>query len=232
MRHFIVFIALLGLFACNHKEKNPLPLNVQSNSGITIIDSTYARGVYLQPVKKPEPFLPIFYIGAIHDTFRLPEEQLTTSPSQEKSKYIIDSNQFRIVVIPAFDLAVKTTLQKQGTSATNPPDSIVYYKSFVVLMINKSDQPVSLGYLKTHNHFVREAKNEEGDWVAAEQANDDYCTTGLNEFVIPAYQTAIAKLLRYNGNYKTTFRLRFKQGQTTIYSNEFSGSIDKAIIEQ
>ncbi|WP_143736467.1 hypothetical protein [Moheibacter sediminis] len=101
--------------------------------------------------------------------------------------------------------------------------------SYAVYIINNSN----LWHIaNTYTEFpiLMQAMNRHGEWCHIEYRINSKICGGLFYFLEPkSYFVTSAR--KYGGDFKTKFRLKFKQKDKFIYSNEFSGSMNESQFE-
>jgi len=75
--------------------------------------------------------------------------------------------------------------------------------------------------------ILMQALNRKGEWQHIEYHINDQICPGLFYF-LPPNSYYITSARKYGGNFKTKFRLKFRQKSGFIYSNEFFGSMNES----
>jgi hypothetical protein len=74
---------------------------------------------------------------------------------------------------------------------------------------------------------IQEAKDEKGIWRTIEYKGIDFCAVGYWRLNIYPKEYGVFLLRKYEGDFKTSLRVRIKVGKNICVSNGFEGSIDK-----
>ena len=187
----VSFVFCLYLLGCRHPK---VELNVQSNSKVTIIDST-AQSNYLHTYKPEErmAYYPIFYIGDPKDTFMLrmnPIPKHWGAQPKHYAKYrnwaLSFNTKLSIFIDTSMHLAHRATYRHFSDDPEKGPilDSIRLYNSFPVFLSNHSDSLIQLGIFSELWRTVRQAKNQSSEWVDLEIPIEYFCGTGLDLFCL------------------------------------------------
>jgi hypothetical protein len=181
-------------------------------------------------------FYPVYFIGKQSDTFYLSAQpvsrfsnKLLEDKYQSISKWTFpDQCKMRIRVDTHFNLIHPAIAYHLVAAEKQKVESVKNYKAFPIFIYNDSDSVFSVGSHNAVGYLIREAKNRQGQWAPLETPIQYYCGTSKRELVLEPKQVLIAKLLRYQGAYKTLCRLKFTKWGQTIYSNPFVDSIDES----
>ncbi len=228
----------LGLISCGDK----LEVNIAANGQITIVDSTAHAG---QPAPYDSTstmaFYPVYFIGELSDTFHLssqPVSMFSTRQLEEKYRLISnwtfpDSGKMQIRVDTGFDLAYRKIFYSSEVDLEEKPavDSVINYKAFPVFIHNQSDSVFSVGSHNAVGYLIREARNRQGQWVPLESPVEYFCGTGKRDLILEPNQLLLAKLVRYQGDYRTQCRLKFTRWKQTVYSNTFVDFINESQLQ-
>ncbi|KAA9332751.1 hypothetical protein [Adhaeribacter soli] len=180
-------------------------------------------------------FYPIFYLGKLTDTITLGKEATRkNSNTQDDIKFrharnftFADNSKLKIKVDTAFKLTYNLNFKSFNEQSKRIEiDSTRSYRSFMVVVQNLSDSLISIGTFNNLEEIVRQAKDRSGNWVDIETPIEYYCATGARDVVLEPGEIAIAKLIRYKGNFKTECRLKYSKWGRTLYSNSFTDYID------
>jgi hypothetical protein len=83
-----------------------------------------------------------------------------------------------------------------------------------------------IGNYNSIENLVRQAQNQHNVWVDIEDPIDYQCSTGQGSIYLDTGEILIAKLNRYNADFKTNCRLKYQKKGKTIYSNTFIDFVD------
>ena len=125
---------------------------------------------------------------------------------------------------------------KSGVRLIAKPDaSAIFARKFrgmKVLLVNATSEVVSFPAQDSRLNIVQEALDRKGSWKPVEYLPSSWCGNSYHKVFLGKREYWEFAAAKYNGKFKT--RLRFKLtynasvGPKTIYSNEFSGSINKS----
>jgi hypothetical protein len=109
-----------------------------------------------------------------------------------------------------------------------------YSKShFIAYLVNMTDSSV---YIKTQDGsllIIQEALDENNNWQPIEYWIPSGCGNSyFNPLSLEAGKCVLVPIKRYDGNYKTKFRLKFNTGKRIIYSDIFEGTLNKSQFEK
>jgi hypothetical protein len=227
------FLLLLfcSLISCDYKSNGP---TIQSNGEVAVIDSagkTDNIATYL--LGDRGGYYPIFYIGPKQDSIRLGQAPIYPIAYGEKdyfgngSSIYGDSHSVKIFVDTTFDLAYKSLYRVVDENYKGALDSGEYYKSFPIFVYNLDDSLIHLGIHNDLAYTIRQAKNEQGNWIDLELPIAHKCGTYARHIVLEPNEMLIAKFIRFKGDIRTEFRLKFTKYNKVVYSNSFVDYIDK-----
>lgn len=228
---FYLLFVLLALLSCNSDETIP---NIQTNGTFTLIDSNAwtNNSLTYHPIDR-QAYYPIFFIGKTSDTTILSKEPISTHLLNQKRligkpcSYYPDSNNMSIDVDTSFNLINKVFYKHYSESnQTLLTDSISTYLSYPIFIRNLSDSVLFIGNYNSIENLVRQAQNQHNVWVDIEDPIDYQCSTGQGSIYLDTGEILIAKLNRYNADFKTNCRLKYQKKGKTIYSNTFIDFVD------
>ncbi len=106
-------------------------------------------------------------------------------------------------------------------------------KYFVAFLINTTDSALTLERQDASLIMIQEAVNENGKWEPIEYWVNSGCGNSyLNPVKLSAGKYIILPIRKYQGDFKTQIRLRYKfsyfRGEGILISDSFEGSIDKS----
>lgn len=229
----LLLMLSIGFYACNGK-KTPNVVTVETNGAVTLVDSSAKTENLLvyQPSDR-EGFYPVYYVGLPMDTIVLGQRQIPKYKFGQKSYNNgtfawADSTKIKIIVDTAFSL-VHTFFHEHYDEEKNKGiiDSTESVKAYAIFVYNTSDSLLSVGHFGELGYTIRQARNEQGEWVDIEIPINYSSGTNARHIVLEPKYILIAKLLRYKGDFKTECRLKFTRWHKTIYSNSFTDYIDK-----
>ncbi len=233
----VAIILTFGLLNC---KDNEVKVNIQTNGYLTLIDSSLTTENLRQySIEDNYGIYPVYYSGELLDTISLSKFQIPRYGHGEKGfdpkmKFRPpDSTTLRIHVDTSFNLTHSfnyTHILPDGNMVDS--DSIVRYKSFVVISTNLSDSLIFLSDCWIKSYLIMQARNTRGEWVDIEKPDRIECGTGCRPVVVEPNQIVIAKLLRYRGDYRTECRLKYSKWGHNVYSNIFMNNIYKAHLSE
>jgi hypothetical protein len=231
---FYFFFILLGCLSCNSEESSP---NIQTNGSFTLIDSSAltTNSVTYQPTDR-QAYFPIFFIGKTSDTIILGKEPISTHQLHHNNlfgkpcKYYPDSSDMSIEVDTSFKLSNKVFYKHYSESnQTLLTDSIFSYVSYPIFIRNLSDSVLFIGNFNCIENLVRQAQNCNNVWVDIEVPIDYQCSTGQGSIYLDSGELLIAKLNRYNADFKTNCKLKYQKKGKITYSNTFIDFVDSRL---
>lgn len=98
--------------------------------------------------------------------------------------------------------------------------------SYPVLIYNQNKDTCKVGFGK-YIYAILQAKNKNGVWIDIEKRYRYSCAVGEKNIILPPNHILITPVYDYDGDFKTT--LRIKLGNN--YSNEYNGNIDKSLLK-
>jgi len=234
----ILYLMVVLLHACTSTNNT---FTIQTNGSLTLLDSAASAATFL-PYASDEirhGFYPVFYLGNKTDTIRLGQKPIYEWSSGGKiypyyNSCSIDSTKMKIIVDTTFLLTyTKDYWHYSHEKEQKIIDSVVLFHAYPIFVYNVSDSLFDVGIYNHLGNTIRQAKNEQGNWVDIETPINYFCGTSARRVVIEPKQVLIAKLLRYKGTFKTACRLKFIAKQTafcqatSVYSTIFMDYIDK-----
>ncbi len=223
------------MLSCKYNHR----FTIQSNGKMVIVDSseiTQNRWPYY--LEDGSAFFPVYYIGKLKDTVFFGanprprhisrydnDTQYYTNP---RNLAVIDSCNMKIVVDTLYSLSYTLYYRSHPFDDERVRiDSTKSYKAFPVFVYNLSDSILFVGHFSELGHTVREAKDRQGHWKEIENLLDYGCFYAARNLLIRPREVLIAKMLRYEGNFKTLCRLKFKMRKAVVYSNTFMDYINE-----
>lgn len=253
LKYFIVIILISYLFLeCENEKENISEFTVvkEESRGKILLDSlrelnnvpiVYNNNFYpnfksnyksdanpIQVDSMQSPYYKFLFYGNENRWFEFPSKELTYNHNLNEinSDFVhgkIGFSDFENIQNPMLKIIVDTTqIIDKGR---------LYYgeikgDSYPVFIINNSN----LWHIaNTDPEFpiLMQAKDRNGDWNHIEYKINDQICPGLFYFMEPnSYYVTSAN--KYEGNFKTKFRLKFKRKGKFVYSNEFSGSMNES----
>lgn len=232
MRSLLLGFILITTISCNNETSSP---TIQSNGEIVIIDSSgRTEALWKYDSNKRYGYYPIYYIGKPVDTIRLGQRKISGSSygqkdySKSRNFTWADSTKMKITVDTSFSLTHKVYYSHYSEKEDKRIiDSVKSVMAFAIFVNNLCDSLLSVGDFSELGFTIKQAKNENGDWVDIETPIRYSCATGARDIVIEPDELIIAMLPRYMGNYKTECRLKYSRWGYSVYSNTFIDYIDK-----
>lgn len=229
----LISLSLFLFFA-----KNNAYTNTQSNGKILIIDSsrlTNEKWVYDNHGQCG--YYPIYYIGRDKDTITLCEnivrkrDDLPYHSYSIAEYFLLDRIKIRIVVDTIINLSHTFKYYHYDPQANGNGamvlDSAKAIAAFPVFVYNESKFPIMVGEFNELGYTIRQAKDEQGNWVDIEVPIRYMCGTGAKDVILQDDQMLVAKLIRFGGDYRTECRLKYLKKDRIFYSNAFIDYIDK-----
>ncbi|MBC9910531.1 hypothetical protein [Chitinophaga varians] len=235
----LLFVYLLIIGGCRFQ-----PVNTVEGKLVLIDSSLPADKAKLYNGDDYSTAFPVYYMGPVADTIVLPSSPLRShrkSGDEEFGEHApwtpADSTHLQIVVDTAYRLSNASRYSHAYWSAktgtyTEVLDSVVYYKAIPVFLYNKGNGVFNIGIFGELSRIILQAKNEKGDWQDIVGPRRYRCGTGASDQVLKGGEVAVAKLFLIDGDYHTSCRLKFKSRKDTVYSNVFSFTIEKRLLEK
>lgn len=219
------------------KEPHKAVLNVQRSGDLVLVDSTaLTKRFYFYTSENTKAYYPIFYIGEASDSFVLRQDPIPRHWGAQPRDYsplrnwaMSFENLLTIFVDTSINLALRSASGHFSKYPNHDPiwDSIRHYSAFPVIVRNRSDSLIQLGIFSELWYTVRQAQNPAGEWVDIEELMEYACGTGHRDIVLEPGWVLVAKLMRYQGDYRALCRLKLVCRGNKVYSNTFVDWIDK-----
>lgn len=105
-----------------------------------------------------------------------------------------------------------------------------YSKShYIAYLVNMTDSSFSAKAQDGSLLIIQEALDENNKWQPIEFWVPSGCGNSyFNPLRLDSGKCILVPIKKYNGNYKTKFRLKFNFGKSIMYSDTFEGSLDKS----
>lgn len=231
---------LIGASQCRNRTFSP---NTYKLGNFVVLDSLATAGdlqTYTSGIPR-HGYYPVYYLGKPTDTIRLGLRQidrrayLTKDYSRVKYFLLPGPGKMTIFVdtsVPVSHVAYFEHIDERYLEKYDPKyrtsilDSVNYIKAFPILVQNTCDSMLLLGSFNDIQ-MVRQVKNPNGVWVDIENPIEHGCATGARDLVLEPKEIAIAKVLRYQGDYPATCRLKFMGRGEPVYSNTFTDMISR-----
>lgn len=157
------------------------------------------------------------YIGPLTDTIRFNNYEIRR---HEKRRSIQD---LKLKIVASTIQFIATASRESGNWR--------YVQAIPVFVFNPTNDTIPLEHRNRKIKMIQEAKNENGDWRPLEfcveaSGAERYETTAL----LPN-EMALIHVLRYDGDFVTDVRLKFKIGRQVVYSNTYKAMIYKSQFE-
>lgn len=178
------------------------------------------------------PYYNILFFGRGDKWFKFPSEDLMddykiwNSINSDFKKGKIQFSDFENFNFPMLKIWVDTTQM-----INNERMYLAQLKgdSYAVYIINNSNL-WHMANMDPEFPILMQAMDRNGEWRYIEYRINSKIDSGLFYFLEPkSYFVTSAR--KYKGNFKTKFRLKFKQKDKFVYSNEFSGSMNESQFE-
>ena len=212
-------------------------LNTQRSEGLVLIDSTaLTKKLYFYTLENTKAYYPIFYLGEASDSFVLRKNPIPKHWGAQPRDYgqlrnwaMSFEKLLTIFVDTSMNLAHRSAFGHFAKKIENDPilDSIRHYSAYPIIVSNHTDSLIQLGIFSELWYTVRQAQNPAGEWVDIEQLMEYACGTGHRDIVLEPGWVLVAKLMRYQGDYKALCRLKLVCRGNEVYSNTFVDWIDK-----
>lgn len=168
------------------------------------------------------PYYNLLFFGRGEEWFKFPSKELMddykiwNNINSDFKKGKIQFSDFENFNFPMLKIWVDTT-------------QIINGDSYPVYIINNSNL-WHISNMDPEFPILMQAMDRNGEWRHIEYRINFKICGGLFHFLEPkSYFVTSAR--KYEGNFKTKFRLKFKQKGKFVYSNEFSGSINESQFE-
>lgn len=231
-----ICLPLLLCILLEGKEPYKAVLNVQRNGDLVLVDSTALVKKLYHYTDAKIAYYPIFYLGEATDSLVLRQYPIPRHRGAQPRDYgrlrnwaMSFEKLLTIFVDTSMNLAHRSAYGHFSKHLGNDPilDSIRDYSAFPIIVKNHSDSLIQMGIFSEMWRTVRQAQNSAGEWVDIENLHEYVCGTGHRDIVLEPGWVLVAKLLRYQGGYKTLCRLRLRSRGNWVYSNTFVDWIDK-----
>jgi hypothetical protein len=223
--------ALTLLYSCNN-----IKISIQKSAfnDLVIVDSTTSVSNFLKyDSAERNAGYQIYYLGEQRDTiclppFPIPRYLRPNERDNDSATIIQDESDLQIFV----DTSLKLVHQLQSQEL----DTVrMFYKvaqeeklsCYALFLVNKTGNALKIGDGNLIDNLIRQAKNKSGSWIDIEKVGTPYCGTGLRTIQLKRQQIAVAKVIRYAGNFPTECRLKYEANGIIIYSNTFTDNIDE-----
>lgn len=247
-KYYIFFLIVFSI-ACNRKEKK---ITSNEDKKIVIldtinIDTVHSKANLLEPIYQSIVFS---LIDTLKDTLycdftkvigdipppALPNSKIKEVEKDKYSSFLVDAFdhlyfnqsakvQIRIddkhpIYIFNFSSLIEISKLINGYTYSS-------FKHFPIYIINESDSIINLGNSRGSSFLVLQSKNKKGEWIDVEKKYFYGCGTGIMEIILPPNNIAVSKILAYEGDFKTKFRIKYLNN----YSNIIDGSISSVLLE-
>lgn len=98
-------------------------------------------------------------------------------------------------------------------------------QGMLLVLGNPTSKAVAFETSDNRLYLVQEAQDRDGCWRPVEYLPWSWCGNSYYDILLPAKHQWSFAVPRYTGSYKTVLRFRLTNGDATIYSNVFAGSI-------
>lgn len=193
--------------------------NIKSNTKPIQVDSMQS------------PYYKVLFYGNENRWFEFPSKDLTYNHNLNEinSDFVhgkIGFSDFENIQNPMLKILVDTT---QMIDKGRLYHGEIQGDSYPVYVVNNSNLWHILN-IEREFPVLMQAKDKDGKWKYIEYKINSQICTGLFYFMEPkSYYVTSAN--KYNGNFKTKLRLKFRQKGKFVYSNEFSGFINESQFE-
>lgn len=112
-------------------------------------------------------------------------------------------------------------------STNNQNHDIKNVRGYPVYIVNSTDSNIVVNNMGYNLKIIQEAKDSNNKWRPIEHfdfLNCDFCFN--TPFILEPKHYIVTKIYKYTGNYRTMVRLKFRNGNTIVYSNPFYGNIN------
>lgn len=232
-----ICLPLLLCLLLECQEPYKAVLNVQRGRDFVLVDSTaLTTKLYFYSQERKMAYYPVFYIGEATDSFVLRQDPIPRHWGAQPRDYsplrnwaMSFENLLTIFVDTSINLALRSASGHFSKYPDHDPiwDSIRHYSAFPVIVSNHSDSLIQMGIFSEMWRTVRQAQNPAGEWIDIEYPVQYACGNGHRDIVLEPSWVLVAKLMRYQGDYKTLCRLKLAYRGNWVYSNTFVDWIDK-----
>lgn len=232
-----ICLPLLLCILIEGQEPYKAVLNVQRSGDLVLVDSTaLTKKLYFYSQERTMAYYPVFYIGEATDSFVLRQNPIPKHWGAQPRDYGRLRNwamSFEKLLTIFVDTSINLALRSASGHFSKYPDhdpiwdSIRHYSAFPVIVHNHSDSLIQMGIFSELWRTVRQAQNPAGEWIDIEYPVQYFCGTGHRDIVLEPGWMLVAKLMRYQGDYKALCRLKLAHRGNWVYSNTFVDWIDK-----
>ena len=212
---------------------------IYSNHGRIVVDSAAPGKKFLSFDSRNGAYYPVYYVGKHTDTLFLGPQPISEYTNDALEKRYETATNWKSLNGMELEIFVDTTMNlgydiRYSHFSADIQEAVVdstsSIKAFAIFITNRSDSLVMLG---THNfvrYLTREVQDQNGNWVEVEHHQTDLCGTYKRSLVLEPGHVMVAKVLRYDGDFKIPCRLKLSMtfGDLTYraYSNVFEDYFD------
>lgn len=211
------------------RELNNIPIAYDENFYPTFKSNFKSKGNVAIVDSMQSPYYNFLFYGKDDKWVEFPSRELMDGDNiwyhinNDFKKGKIWFSDFDKIHLPTLKIWVDTTQVMQNERMYT---GTLKGDNYPVYIINNSNLWF-ITNMDTAFPILMQAKDKNSEWQHIEYRIDSKIDPGLFYFLAPkSYFVSSAK--KYNGDFKTKLRLKFKQQGEFIYSNEFSGSINES----
>jgi len=101
-----------------------------------------------------------------------------------------------------------------------------FSQAYPLYLVNNGIDSVAIPVQDDMLIQIMEAIDSNGKWLPIEYWDFNWCGNAYQTYYLRNNECIVSPFVRYQGKYKTRMRVKIKLGDTTIYSNDFEGSIN------
>jgi hypothetical protein len=231
---FILFTLLL--FSCAKRAQISNTSQVVELQTPYIIDISPKTETYYKASEMKYAVNKFMYLGALTDTIIFKPFQdynhLNYLDKFESIRNNVVKEGFSIFISTKQELSLELNYQSNHSYFSSINEKEINKSNLLVQAIPVIIQNTSKNMVYLHLHsesaiFIQEAKDEKGNWKPIEYYTFSYCGNSESAIGIQPNSIAVYKILKYDGEFETDLRLKFKNDKHIIYSNIYKGRINK-----
>lgn len=173
-----------------------------------------------------QPYYNLLYIGLGDKWYKYPSEEYVDTIGAKINSAVIHGriglDEFENIRRPDLEIFVDTT---QYINNKRMYSGELEGDSYPVYIINRSNL-WEISNIDLSFPILMQALNRKGEWQHIEYHINGQICPGLF-YVLPPNSYYVTSARKYGGDFKTKFRLKLKQKDGFIYSNEFYGFMNK-----
>lgn len=167
------------------------------------------------------------YIGPLSDTIRISNFELYINSYKYDVKKPHEWRWSR----GALECKIIASANQFIATESRLSGNLMFVQAIPVFIYNPTNDTVQFEHQDGKVKMIQEAKNEIGYWKPIEYWDDSWDGMSYGASGLLPNQIALVHVLRYEGDFVTDVRLKFKVGREVIYSNSYKALIYKSQFE-